>query len=263
VLRDKLDALARHYEPLISSGGHSHPTVAAITDVYIEFAAAVRIAGTRHLADLAARGRLIFEGAQGVLLDEWRGFHPHTTWSTTTPANAQAVLRAINHHPGYVLGVLRAYQTRHGAGPFPSEDEAPGGVLPERHNGHSEQPGVQYQGDWRVGHLDPVALRYAIEACDAVDGLSLTHLDRAGATKTVREYRYHGHSITRLPLGKWRDLHHQAHLTKLMSKCACVLDDQSSDPGSVASELQGRLGVPVVIGADGPDRKNRSWSKGL
>lgn len=71
-----------------------------------------------------------------------------------------------------MLGVTRTYQTRHGAGPLPTEDA---GVLvrfPERHNGYGE-----YQGGWRAGHLDTVLLRYAVAACGGVDGLAVTHLD--------------------------------------------------------------------------------------
>ena len=51
------------------------------------------ITGDGHLAGLLRRdGCVVFEGAQGVLLDEWRGFHPYTTWSTTTFGNAEALL---------------------------------------------------------------------------------------------------------------------------------------------------------------------------
>ena len=71
-------------------------------------------------AQLARPGTVLFEGAQGVLLDEWRGFHPHTSWSTVSTAAVEAVLAdagiaaRVRH-----LGVLRSYLTRHGAGPLP------------------------------------------------------------------------------------------------------------------------------------------------
>lgn len=80
------------------------------------------------------------------LLDEWHGFHPHTTWATVTPRGLVAELAAAGHDP-YVLGLTRTYATRHGAGPMPTEDAALD--LPEPDNG----PGL-YQGNWRVGHLD-------------------------------------------------------------------------------------------------------------
>lgn len=253
VLRRKLDALHRFYQPLSSLGQHAVPAVGDLVTMYREFAGAVRIDGDEQLARLAGTGRLIFEGAQGVLLDEWRGFHPYTTWSTTTPGNAQSLLRRIGQPTGYLLGVVRSYQTRHGAGPMPSEFTEPTWLPPERHNGSGK-----YQGDWRVGHLDPVALRYAIEACQGVDGLAVTHLDVRGSGQFVEEYRYRGHRVRRLPLGAVRDLRHQRRLTTLLRSSTTILGDLPGRPDELADRIQLLLGVRVVHTADGPDRKNRS-----
>ena len=68
------------------------------------------------------------------------------------------------------LGVVRTYTTRHGAGPFVTEDAAL--TLPEAHNGVGE-----WQGAFRVGHFDAVAHRYAVEVAGGVDALAVTHLD--------------------------------------------------------------------------------------
>jgi len=171
VLRERLTELVGFYAPLLAGSAHGHDGVQAMADLLGAFAGAVRIAGPDHLARTAGRGRLVFEGAQGVLLDEWRGFHPHTTWSTTTPANAQRLLAEAGLSRGYVLGLTRAYTTRHGAGPLPTEDPALQGVG-EPFNGTGT-----YQGRWRAGHLDLVALRYAVEAIGGVDGLAVSHLD--------------------------------------------------------------------------------------
>lgn len=165
VLRAKLDALARCYEPLIGAG----PSVDDLVSLYRDFAGAVRVTTGDEVGRLADRGRLVFEGAQGVLLDQWRGFHPHTTWSTVTPDNARDLL---GHRRATVLGVTRTYQTRHGAGPFPTEDDHVLARFPERHNDTG-----RYQGSWRAGHLDAVLLRYAVDACGGVDALAVTHLD--------------------------------------------------------------------------------------
>ncbi|QQQ79983.1 adenylosuccinate synthetase [Saccharothrix sp. 6-C] len=165
VLRTKLDTLARFYEPLIGDG----PPVDDLVSLYRDFADAVRITTGDEVGRLADRGRLVFEGAQGVLLDQWRGFHPHTTWSTVTPDNARTLL---GHRHATVLGVTRTYQTRHGAGPLPTEDDHVLTRFPERHNGTGH-----YQGSWRAGHLDAVLLRYAVDACGGVDALAVTHLD--------------------------------------------------------------------------------------
>src|SRR5262249_38666604 len=62
----------------------------------------------------------VFEGAQGVLLDEYRGFPPHTTWSTVTPHHAWELVHAAGVDDVAVLGVTRGYTTRHGEGPLPT-----------------------------------------------------------------------------------------------------------------------------------------------
>ncbi|MFC5289834.1 adenylosuccinate synthetase [Actinokineospora guangxiensis] len=164
-LRRKLDALARFYAPL----AEPRHTVAELVGVYRDFAAAVRITDAAEVGRLADRGRLVMEGAQGVLLDQHHGFHPHTTWSSTTPVNARELLEGREHT---VIGVTRTYHTRHGAGPLPTEDAALLERYPERHNGTGE-----YQGAWRVGHLDAALLDRAIAVCDGVDALAVTHLD--------------------------------------------------------------------------------------
>jgi len=122
---------------------------------------------------------VVFEGAQGVLLDEWHGFHPYTTWSTTTTANPFALLTEAGR-PGDAqrIGVVRTFTTRHGAGPLVAEDPELGARLVERHNGTHP-----WQGAFRVGHFDLVAHRYALAATGGVDSLVVTHADapaRAG-----------------------------------------------------------------------------------
>ena len=247
-LTRKLDGLAAFYRPLLDTGWHGHPDVADLVEVYSEFAGAVRIADERHLA--AAAGRLIYEGAQGVLLDERRGLHPYTTWSRTTPANARSIGRDLGRTAS-TLGVLRTYQTRHGAGPLPGEDAGLRPVRPERHNATGA-----YQGDWRVGQLDPIALRYAVAACGRVDGLALTHLDTVDGARYIRGYDYAGHRIERLPLGE--DLHHQQRLTRVVATSAVTLENLPAAPGELTAAVADLIGVPVVLTADGPDRKNRS-----
>ena len=121
---------------------------------------------------LQASSSVIFEGAQGVLLDEWHGFHPHTSWSTIHPAAVQAVANDLGlDAPLRHYGVLRSYLTRHGAGPLPTEDAALD-TLAEPHN-HADG----WQGRLRRGHPDAVLLRYARDVVGQLDGLCVSHLD--------------------------------------------------------------------------------------
>jgi adenylosuccinate synthase len=222
VLRGKLDALARFYEPLIGAG----TSVDELVALYRDFAGAVRVTTGDEVGRLADRGRLVFEGAQGVLLDQWHGFHPHTTWSTVTPDNARSLL---GHRRATVIGVTRTYQTRHGAGPLPTEDHDVQARFPERHNGTGE-----YQGSWRAGHLDAVLLRYAVEACGGVDALAVTHLDVDGL-KVATSYD--------APLPS-------SGLTEFLFGPTPTLIDM---PDPVAW-LEADLGVPVLVTGAGPDR---------
>jgi adenylosuccinate synthase len=115
---------------------------------------------------------VVFEGAQGLLLDATLGFHPHTTWSDCTAANARALLADASHDAQLrVWGVLRAHAIRHGAGPLPTEDAALAGLVRE-HNATNE-----WQGRVRYGWFDAVLARYALALTPELDALALTHVD--------------------------------------------------------------------------------------
>lgn len=245
IMRRKLSALARW---CASSIGRL-PCIDSIMDAYTEFAAALRLSDDGDLAMLADRGRLIFEGAQGVLLDEWRGFHPHTTWSTVEPSNARAMIDELGRD-AYVLGTTRTYATRHGAGPMPSERAELGIVLPELHNGAGK-----YQGAFRVGDLDLVMLRYGVDVCDGVDGLSVTHLDAVERGVGVVA-RYVGVG-DRIELGPWQDLHYQQRLTDRLANVVPEVGAMSDDVDAVVRMIELAAQAPAVIVADGPERSER------
>ena len=167
--RDRTAPAERSHDTAVGPPPDMEECVAA----YAAFAQRVRLVDEDHLAHLLASAPVVFEGAQGVLLDEWYGFHPFTTWSTTTTANPLALLAEAGR-PGQArrIGVVRTYTTRHGEGPLVTEDPALGAVLPEPHNGTHP-----WQGPFRVGHLDLVAHRYALAATGGVDSLVVTHTD--------------------------------------------------------------------------------------
>lgn len=121
-------------------------------------------------------GVIIFEGAQGVLLDQGAGFYPYITRSNTTFENAFELLVKSGFN-GTVkkVGVIRAYATRHGPGPFPTEDSEISKVF----DGDEINQHNIWQGHLRTGWLDILMLKYAIGSCrGGIDCLAINHLDQ-------------------------------------------------------------------------------------
>jgi adenylosuccinate synthase len=235
------------------------PPPADVAAVYRAIAARVTIAGDGYLRQLLARGPVVFEGAQGVLLDEWRGFHPYTTWSTTTFENAETLLRECGWN-AVRLGVTRTYQTRHGPGPFPTEDRALSDI------GEPHNTDGRWQGPFRAGHLDAVALGYAAEVTGGVDAVALTHLDTArrhpNSLRIGRGYRIDGRPVTRIEPGPPRDLAYQEKLTDALLKARPVYDPAGQpDAGDWPEAVAEILHAPVTIRSHGPavtDKTTRS-----
>jgi adenylosuccinate synthase len=248
--------------------------IEAAVDNYAELARRATIASERAIASaLNVSGAVIFEGAQGVLLDENFGFHPHTTWSTTTFANADAVLDEIRHTGRrYRLGVMRAYFTRHGPGPFVTEDDSLGPRLPEPHN-----VSTGWQGRFRTGLFDAVAARYALAVAGGVDGLAINHLDRLPAVgyRMCRAYCDDGAApgdadyfvrdrgqITDLRVHRPASFAHQARLTQLLSRCRPADTHPAGDNvPSFIREVQRQVGFRVVLTSRGPNARDKKVSQ--
>lgn len=161
-----------------------------LAESYGEFAkSGLFIAGDAIRAEmLFSGGNTVFEGAQGVLLDTERGFLPYVTSTKTTVANAMELYRGQSAFRK--IGVLRAYATRHGAGPFVTEDFQLTKNIPDMHNGNNE-----WQGPFRIGWMDLLAARYAVEINGGVDEIALTNLDRMDELdkiKVCQSYEYIG-----------------------------------------------------------------------
>lgn len=260
---------------------HDPDLVPWLCDRLDQWMAFARLVPGGYLAQLAeCYDTLVFEGAQGVLLDEAYGFHPYTTWSDTTPRGALTLLSEIGYaEPVAKLGVLRAYTTRHGAGPFVTEDPSLAGPLAEYHNGTGD-----WQGAFRYGHLDLVAHQYALDACGGLDALVVTGLDRLAALPTWRYctaydysgplpadapgyFRFAGNGLMQsLVPGERYDRPHQARLTELVSACSPVYQmvNKSGTPDiqeptrELLDIIEKILGTRVVITSQGPTSADKT-----
>lgn len=131
---------------------------------------------------LSQDGVAVVESSHGILTDREYGFYPHTSALRTLPCFTHAMLRDADYGGKIVnLGVTRAYAIRHGAGPLPTADpEMAESLLLGSHKNEN-----RYQGKIRVGPLDLVLLKYAIEVCggsEAFDGLAITWFDQVQAS---------------------------------------------------------------------------------
>ncbi|GIG88232.1 adenylosuccinate synthetase [Plantactinospora endophytica] len=229
----------------LDAPGFEVPSVDDVVAAFRAFGEAVAVVdGAAARRRLLRAGPCVFEGAQGVLLDEWRGWHPYTTWSTTTFDNA-ATLLAEADESALRLGVVRTYTTRHGAGPFVTED--PALRLPEPHNGTG-----RWQGPFRVGHFDAVAHRYAVGVCGGVDALAVTHVDapeREPALRVCTGYEVDRAPVFRLVPGPARDLARQAELTALLYRARPAVLFR---PDDWPTTIGGLLDVPVLMTSHGP-----------
>jgi adenylosuccinate synthase len=214
-------------------------------------------------------GSVVFEGAQGVLLDADRGFWPHVSPGAPGFDHADELLRDAGAPPPLRLGVLRAYATRHGPGPLVSEDPALAARLPEPHN-----PDGAWQGPMRVGWFDLVATRHALAIAGGVDGLALTCLDRLAGTGPLAvcvAYRDEQAATLAVLPPPPPDRAAQAALTARLQRCTPVLQPRPgwsaaglSDPArAYARELADLLAVPLAGLAAGPTAADREWSPPL
>ncbi|VTT99138.1 adenylosuccinate synthetase : Adenylosuccinate synthetase OS=Oscillochloris trichoides DG-6 GN=purA PE=3 SV=1: Adenylsucc_synt [Gemmataceae bacterium] len=196
-------------------------------------------------ADVPPHRTAILEGAQGVLLDEYRGFHPFTTWSTVTAHHAWEMVERLGSEAVSVLGLTRAYHTRHGAGPLPTHSADLTAKLPDPGN-----PWNAWQGTLRCGWLDLVLLRYAVGVTGPLDGIVVNHLDHVGTGFRLCD-SYEGGEL--VP-SAFPDLAWQARLTAQVQAAKPVLTP--AGPDDVVRAL-GSVMAPVVIRGSGPTHRDR------
>jgi adenylosuccinate synthase len=189
----------------------------------------------------------IFEGAQGVLLDEYRGFHPHTTWSTVTTHHAWELVQQMEADAVAVLGITRTYSTRHGEGPLPTYSAELTARLHDPGN-----PTNTWQGSLRCGWLDLPLLGYAVAATGPLDGIVVNHLDQVADAECLVCESYQNATLSgpEAPNLAW-----QSKLTEQVKQAVPILS------ATTAYGIVRRLSeiAPVVVSGFGPTHEERTF----
>ena len=213
----------------------------------------------QYMFDAMAEGKKILaEGAQGSLLDIDFGTYPYVTSSNTTAAGACTGLGVAPGKIGRVLGIFKAYTTRVGSGPFPTElfdeDGATMGRVGNEFGATTGRPR-------RCGWLDLVALKYAVQI-NGVTELMMMKADVLSGFDTIKvctAYQYAGKEIDHLPYNI-EDGNVSPVYTELQgwSQDLTKMTDANELPDtlhSYISFLEKELNVPIKIVSVGPDRK--------
>jgi len=201
--------------------------------------------------------KILAEGAQGSMLDIDFGTYPYVTSSNTTAAGACTGLGIAPNKIGRVLGIFKAYATRVGSGPFPTElfDED-GKTLGRVGNEFGATTGRPR----RCGWLDLVALKYAVQI-NGVTELMMMKADVLSGFKTIKvctAYQYHGEKIQHLPYNI-----EEPHVRPIYTELEGWAQDLTKLRGAgdlppalnaYIAFLEKELGVPIKLVSVGPDR---------
>jgi adenylosuccinate synthase len=215
------------------------------------------------LSDVLKRGgRVLAEGAQGALLDLDHGTYPYVTSSYPTAAGALLGLGLGIEAVGRVIGVTKAFQTRVGAGPFPSEVS---GSIATRLRGTGENPwdefGTTTGRPRRVGWLDIPLLRYAVR----INGLSelvLTKLDILSGLDTIKlctAYTEAGKSYDQVPFGPadlspFEPVYEELSGWNADLRQVRLWEELPSAARAYILRIEQLVGVPIRIISVGPER---------
>jgi adenylosuccinate synthase len=203
--------------------------------------------------------KIMFEGAQGALLDIDHGTYPFVTSSTTLASAAAAGSGVGPRDLEYILGIVKAYTTRVGSGPFPTElEDACGQHMGEK--GH--EFGATTGRKRRCGWLDIVALKRSFKI-NSVTGLCITKLDVLDGLETLKiavAYRYQGQEVDTLPLsadslGACEPVYMEMPGWQESTFGAKSYEDLPSAAIDYLKKIEELCGVPIDIISTGPDRQ--------
>ena len=227
---------------------------------YAEIIAPVTADITQILHEIAEAGdSILFEGAQGSFLDIDHGTYPFVTSSNTVAAAASTGTGVGPRDLDYVLGIVKAYTTRVGAGPFPTE-------LFDEQGEHIARVGAEFGAATgrprRCGWFDAVALRRSI-INSSVSGLCVTKLDVLDELETIQicvGYQIDGEPIAGLPVvvdrfAQCKPVYEEWAGWQESTVGITNYDDLPEKARAYLARIEELAGVPVAIVSTGPDRE--------
>jgi len=243
--KDKLD-----YDELVSQSDH-------LREFFLPFGEDTRL----MLYNASLKGEIILlEGAQGSLLDIDHGTYPYVTSSNTTSGGAIIGTGYAEYSKTSVLGVFKAYATRVGEGPFPTELHDETGELIAK-NGH--EIGATTGRNRRVGWLDLVALKYAIRI-NGLTSLAITKLDVLSGIEKIKvavAYKYQGKTLPSFTnnieiLNNIEPIYqsYDGWDNSLPLNTIRVYEDLPENAKKFIKALETMLEIPIEIVSVGPDR---------
>ena len=225
-----------------------------------EFVVPITADVTQILSDLANAGKsILFEGAQGTFLDIDHGTYPFVTSSNTVAAAASTGTGIGPRNLDYVLGIVKAYTTRVGAGPFPTE-------LFDEFGEHLARVGAEFGATTgrprRCGWFDAVALRRSI-INSSVSGLCVTKLDVLDELETIQicvGYEVDGQAISGVPVVAERfavctPVYETVPGWRASTVGMTGFDELPANAQSYLARIEELAGVPIDIVSTGPGRE--------
>ena len=263
-LRDKVGHLLEHHNALLRGWGAEEiapdELIAGLVEVRGPLAPYVDCVWER-LDGLRRSGRrILFEGAQGILLDVDHGTYPFVTSSNTVAAAAAVGSGMGPGAVGYVLGIAKAYTTRVGGGPFPTElKDDVGAHLAER----GREFGTVTGRPRRCGWFDAAAVRQAVRL-SGMDGIALTKLDvldGLDALEVCTGYRIGGRMLSRLPASQAEQAAVEPVYERLegWSESTAGATGWAQLPATAVKyvrRVEELIGCPVALLSTGPDRED-------
>ncbi len=192
---------------------------------------------------------MVFEGAQGVLLDAEAGFYPYNSWTNCSPDNAIALVS--EHAPGSEIikvGVSRCYTVRHGPGPLPTETHELDSLIMEHNQNNA------WQGNVRYGWFDQVLFNYALKVIKGVDLLAVTHLDilnKLDVWKTSCRYSSDNDLSNNLISYPSLSLAQKENMTRELMAAKPDYESFASQESEILKAIEHAAGMPISFAVRG------------